>query len=170
MKATFFSLAALASLAAAQTTAANPPATAPGGCEANYIVEACLGTTMAVFNACNVNDWDCRCAAYGAIVTCYNNCPNDGRQASAMGQQQIYCGYASQYPSTTRTVASQTSGASTQSTPTSGGTQTSNQAGQQSPSNTAASNPVKPNAAASDLAFSAGGVLAAVAGVVAAML
>lgn len=100
--------------------------------------------------------------------SCYDNCPNDGRKASAAGQQQIYCSYASQYPSTTRSVASQTSGASTKSTPASG-TPTNDQAGQQSPSNTAAA-PAKPNAAASDLAFSAGGVLAAVAGVVAAML
>lgn len=67
MKATFFPIAVLASLATAQTTA-SPPVSA-GGCEANYIVEACLGTTQAVFNACNTNDWDCRCAAYGAIVT-----------------------------------------------------------------------------------------------------
>lgn len=49
-------------------------------CQANYIVEACLGTENGKLAACGTNDYVCRCAAFANILTCYNNCPNDPRR------------------------------------------------------------------------------------------
>ncbi len=57
---TLFSLALLVSAVAAQTSSA---------CAADYIVETCLQTETDTLNLCGTNDWDCKCAAYNAIVT-----------------------------------------------------------------------------------------------------
>ena len=101
-------------------------------------------------------------------IRCYNNCPNDPRQESARGQQSIFCGYASQFPSSTTKVAGPTKSASGGSSEATAATKTG---GSGSGTNTASGPAVtKTNAAASDLALNAGGVLAFVAGVVAAVL
>ncbi|CAK7272158.1 hypothetical protein SEPCBS119000_004977 [Sporothrix epigloea] len=110
-------VALLASAVSATSTAAAPAAAGTSTCAAQNILDACLQTENNLFNSCGTNDWNCKCNAYKDIVTCYNNCPNDPAVYSAQGQVQIFCGYASQYPSTTTAVAAKTGG--TVTTPTS---------------------------------------------------
>lgn len=58
MKAIIFPLAFLAAAVSAQSTA----------CAANYVVEACLGTTNGQFAECGTNDYGCQCAAYTEML------------------------------------------------------------------------------------------------------
>ncbi|KAK3349439.1 hypothetical protein B0T25DRAFT_243194 [Lasiosphaeria hispida] len=168
MKSILLPIAIFASAALAQTSA----------CAADYIVEACLGTENAKLASCGTNDYVCSCAAYANILTCYNNCPNDPRKYETQGQQQIFCGYASQFPSTqTKIVAPATTvttkgSANTnvaETTADAGASETNAEAGSGTATGSAASATKTTNGAA-DLAMNAGGVLAAVAGVVAAVL
>ncbi|KAH8902378.1 hypothetical protein BR93DRAFT_264420 [Coniochaeta sp. PMI_546] len=85
MKAVLFPLAFLAAAVSAQSTA----------CAADYIVEACLGTTNGQLAACSNNDYGCQCTAYTNILTCFNNCPNDTRISTYQSQKQIFCAMAS---------------------------------------------------------------------------
>ncbi|KAK4126684.1 hypothetical protein N657DRAFT_566934 [Parathielavia appendiculata] len=163
MKAILLPLAVLASCAMAQTTT---------GCAANYIVEACLSSENAKLNSCGREEWECLCQQWKNIITCYNNCPNDPRQHESAGQRDIFCGYASQYSSST-TKASQLATASTtaaaestQDTEQNSATRTGSQSGT---ATSTGSNAANTNSAAY-LALNAGGVLAAVAGVVAVVL
>ncbi|KAK4447913.1 hypothetical protein QBC34DRAFT_381752 [Podospora aff. communis PSN243] len=162
MKAALVSLAFFASAAVAQTTA----------CAADYIVEACLGTENGKLASCAQTDYVCRCNAFGNILTCFNNCPNDVRRFDYQGQQQIFCGYASQYPSTTTKAVAATGTAAT--VPTDKADEAASSAAgsgkaASGSATTSAPNTVNTNSAA-DLALNAGGILAAVAGVVAAVL
>ncbi|KAK0733300.1 hypothetical protein B0T26DRAFT_745360 [Lasiosphaeria miniovina] len=177
MKFSLLSLAVFASAVAAQTTAA---ADSSSDCAADYIVSRCLETENDKLDACVTGDWNCMCSQWQNIVTCYNNCPNDQRVSTAKGQEQIFCGYASQFPSATPTKAAAakttvptpaatTSGAAAQSqaedaaaTATTTGTNTATSTG------TAAS--TTKSSSAGDLVLNTGSILAAVAGVVAAVL
>jgi len=103
--------------------------------------------------------------------SCFNNCPDDNRKATYEGQRQIFCGYASQYPSSTSKPFSAPLSA-TPSVPTTSADSAA--AEETTTSSTAtstgsAASASKTNSAA-DLALNAGGILAAVAGVVAAVL
>ncbi|KAL2171594.1 hypothetical protein VTG60DRAFT_2427 [Thermothelomyces hinnuleus] len=158
MKTFLLPLAILASSAVAQTTST---------CAADYIVESCLSTEKAKLGNCGTENYDCLCASWEAILTCYNNCPNDDRQQSDAGQRDIFCGYASQFKSST----SAPSASKTASTPAKA-TDDQNPTSTGSESSTATStgsSPTNTNSGA-DLALNAGGVLAAVAGVVAVVL
>ena len=160
MKFFLLPVAFVASLAAAQSSA----------CGANYILEACLTSENAKFAACSEGDWDCKCSSYNNIMTCFNNCPNDSRREAQSGQQKIFCGYASQFPSSTPSAAgaaktSAPSGAAAAATTTGPGGSTPSGS-----STSTGANPAKTNGAATDLAVNAGGVLALVAAVVAAAL
>ncbi|KAK0616282.1 hypothetical protein B0T14DRAFT_497567 [Immersiella caudata] len=164
MKAALVSLAFFASAAMGQTTA----------CAADYIVEACLGTENGKLASCATTDYVCRCNAFGNILTCFNNCPNDVRKFDYQGQQQIFCGYASQYPSTTtKPIAPATGTAGAVPTGKADGAASSAPAGSgkaaSGTATTTAPSTVNTNSAA-DLALNVGGILAAVAGVVAAVL
>ncbi|KAK4191144.1 hypothetical protein QBC35DRAFT_36600 [Podospora australis] len=162
MKSFFLPIALLASSVAAQTSA----------CGADYIVEACLSSQTDILNKCGAQDYNCRCAAWEAIITCYNNCPNDTRKFESQGQKEIFCGYASQFPSsTTKVAAARQSQAQVQHT------SNSNAAGNEATgtadstaSSTSTSTPATNTNSAAYLALNAGGVLAAVAGVVAVVL
>jgi hypothetical protein len=55
MKAVFFPVAFLAAAVSAQTTSA---------CAADYVVEACLGTSNGQLATCGTNDYQCKCDAY----------------------------------------------------------------------------------------------------------
>lgn len=162
----FLPIALLAASASAQSAAAPAPSSA---CQANYIVEACLTTQNTRLAGCAGTDYSCQCSAYIDILTCYNNCPDDTRKPIADGQRQIFCGYASQYPSSTAgsgsgSAPSSTGGPAAANTNPAAGTPTSSGA---APSNTAAGTKT---ASAADLAVNAGGLLAAIAGVVVAVL
>lgn len=168
MKAVFFSVAFFAAASMAQQTTA---------CGAAYIVDACLGTENGKLATCGINDYVCKCNAYANIITCFNNCPNDPRKRDQEGQQQIFCGYASQFPSSTTKAAAATGTTKTTETTVAAATTDASESSAAAGSGKAASgsatnsaaNPAKTNSAA-DLALNAGGILAAVAGVVAAVL
>ena len=110
---------------------------------------------------------------YGRFInSCFNNCPDDTRVGSYQGQQQIFCSYATQFATTT--IAAKTGAASgaTDSTTPQTTMAPSSTTGSGSVSTTAsgtASAASKTNSAA-DVALNAGGILAAVAGVVMAVL
>ncbi|KAH6842561.1 hypothetical protein B0I37DRAFT_417732 [Chaetomium sp. MPI-CAGE-AT-0009] len=156
MKFFLLPLAVMASSAMAQTTAA--------ACGADYIVEACLGSEEAKLANCKTEEWDCLCAQWESILTCYNNCPNDSRQPTAAGQRDIFCGYASQFAPKPTQVPTQTASnpQTTQNSASQGGST-------EATATTSSSGPADTNSAAS-LALNAGGVLAAVAGVFAVVL
>lgn len=71
MKAFLLPIAILASSAMAQTSSA---------CAADYIVDACLSSENAKLASCQGTDYECQCAQWQNIITCYNNCPSDPRQ------------------------------------------------------------------------------------------
>ncbi|KJR84631.1 GPI anchored serine-threonineeeee rich protein [Sporothrix schenckii 1099-18] len=174
-------LASAVSVSAATTSAAAPVGTSTSSCAAQNILDACLQTETDLFNSCGTNDWNCKCNAYGAIVTCYNNCPSDQTVVTAKGQQQIFCGYASQYPSATPTGAKKTGTATTSATKATGtkaaasaGSSTDSGSGASgSASSGTASGTAKPPAethSGADLAIKSGSMLFAVAGMAAALL
>ncbi|KAK4240209.1 hypothetical protein C8A03DRAFT_31684 [Achaetomium macrosporum] len=159
MKAFLFPLAVLASSAVAQTTTA---------CAADYIVESCLSTEKAKLENCALDDYTCRCAEWNAILTCYNNCPNDPRLHEDAGQRDIFCGYASQFATTSTRATAQTSSAA--SAQTTGANQDANPSSSSSSTATTTAGGATNTNSAADLVLNAGGVLAAVAGVVAVVL
>ncbi|KAK2029357.1 hypothetical protein LX32DRAFT_639215 [Colletotrichum zoysiae] len=127
-------------------------------------------------NACATADYDCLCAAKQAVATCYNNCPKDSRAAPAQGEVTIYCQQASLYGSAALRSKTEAAAAATatgsgvasvsaSATPTS--TAADDAASTSSSSATASSTP---NMGVGQLARNTGGVLLAVAGVVAAVL
>ncbi|CCC13077.1 hypothetical protein SMACR_06295 [Sordaria macrospora] len=174
MKAALLPLAAMFAVAAAQTTSV---------CQAAYIVENCLGSENAKLSVCNRDDYGCKCAQYANIITCFNNCPNDVRKASVMGERDTWCALDKQYPSSTSKVVAATTTAAGLNTavaaqPTDAGSDNENTddaanttAGNAASSNTdsAPSSSATGNAAG-EVLVNAGGLLAAVAGVVAAVL
>ncbi|KAK4176066.1 hypothetical protein QBC36DRAFT_14455 [Triangularia setosa] len=164
MKSFLLPVAVLISAAVAQTTSA---------CGADYIVESCLGSEKAKLAACNTGDYDCQCAAWQAILTCYNNCPNDSRLHTDVGQKDIFCGYASQFPSKATAVPSASKTSNTSPTQTPNQNEVDDDASNtddESGTSTATGSPATNTNSAAYLALNAGGVLAAVAGVVAVVL
>ncbi|KAL2022005.1 hypothetical protein VTK56DRAFT_6245 [Thermocarpiscus australiensis] len=167
MKSFLFPVAVLASAAAAQTTST---------CAADYIVEACLSGERAKLANCQTGDYDCQCNQWKNIITCFNNCPNDPRKFENQGQMQIFCGYASQFPSTTRVAIPASSGSAAGSAPAqttgnanAGSASPTQSASETGTATTAGAASTSTNSAA-DLALNAGGVLAAVAAVAAVVL
>lgn len=158
-------VALLASTAVAQSTSA---------CAADYIVESCLTSQTEILNTCTNGDYECQCAAWKAIITCYNNCPNDSRRSTSEGQKEIFCGYASQFPSSTKKVAaatqSQSQAQQTGSSNSNSNTESTGTVDSTSSTATSTSKPATNTNSAAYLALNAGGVLAAVAGVVAVVL
>ncbi|KAK7943045.1 uncharacterized protein PG986_012158 [Apiospora aurea] len=73
-------------------------------CAATNIVDACLETTTGYLAQCkDTGDYQCQCDKYTAIMTCFNNCPNDSRSSSYANSKQLYCMNASLYNSQTST-------------------------------------------------------------------
>ncbi|KAF1814408.1 hypothetical protein P152DRAFT_480600 [Eremomyces bilateralis CBS 781.70] len=90
-----FTLAATFGYAAAQTatgSAAGPQQSS--SCAAQNIVEACKSTTGLQVSACTVQDWRCLCDAYTVVLTCYDSCPGDPNRSGAESQKVSYCNAA----------------------------------------------------------------------------
>ncbi|GKT52542.1 uncharacterized protein ColSpa_12723 [Colletotrichum spaethianum] len=145
-------------------------------CDAAPIVEACLTSENAKVKDCDPVDYDCLCAAYQAVATCYNNCPKDTRAAPAQQQVTVFCQQASLYGSAaqaskTQTVAS-ASGSATNGVASASATATatSTAADDSASTSSSATATSTPNMGVGQLARNTGGVLLAVAGVVAAVL
>ncbi|KAL6699832.1 hypothetical protein J3F84DRAFT_193177 [Trichoderma pleuroticola] len=171
-------LFAAVGVSAASSTSPDGPGSS---CLADYILEDCLGSTTKTANSCKPTDYDCLCAAYQAVLTCYNNCPNDIRAPSVQQQVDSYCRTASLLsPKTTAsTPKTKTSGPSNSqetsgsppsndnaSTTDSGPSQT---AGAQTSATTGARSS-STNAAAAPTMGSVAGLVMAVAGAAVAMI
>ncbi|PNP79645.1 hypothetical protein FNYG_06991 [Fusarium nygamai] len=163
-----WSLALFAAAAAAQSSTDSGAApSASSECEAEYIVKRCLETENAKVEDCKANDWDCLCAAYEAVATCFNNCPDDPRASSAQSQVQVNCQQASLYGTATK--ATKTS-SSTATADASDATATGSDAPDATSSATESAASAENTNNAADKARNTAGVLLAVAGVVAAIL
>ncbi|KAF4952310.1 hypothetical protein FGADI_6848 [Fusarium gaditjirri] len=163
-----WSLALFAAAASAQSSTDSGAApSASSECEAEYIVKRCLETENAKVQDCKSNDWDCLCASYEAVATCFNNCPDDPRASSAQSQVQINCQQASLYGTATK--ATKTS-SSTATADASDATTTGSDAPDATSSATESAASAENTNNAADKARNTAGVLLAVAGVVAAIL
>ncbi|KAF4497001.1 CFEM domain containing protein [Fusarium agapanthi] len=163
-----WSLALFAAAASAQSSTDSGAApSASSECEAEYIVKRCLETENAKVQDCKSNDWDCLCAAYEAVATCFNNCPDDSRASSAQSQVQVNCQQASLYGTATK--ATKTS-SSTATADASDATATGSDAPDATSSATESAASAENTNNAADKARNTAGVLLAVAGVVAAIL
>ncbi|KAK3316684.1 hypothetical protein B0H66DRAFT_301736 [Apodospora peruviana] len=164
MKAAIFALAAFATAAVAQGSTK---------CDADYIVAKCMSDEQAKLANCAGQDYDCQCLSYSNLVLCFNNCPNDEQVHTYEGQKKIFCGYASQFPSATTkaaTATTTTTPAKTTAAKEDDSTTTEKEAaGTGSPTSSSGS-AAKTDSGAADLAYNAGGMLAAVAAVAAAVL
>ncbi|EMT63687.1 hypothetical protein NOF04DRAFT_2800 [Fusarium oxysporum II5] len=163
-----WSLALFAAAASAQSSTDSGAApSASSECEAEYIVKRCLETENAKVQDCKSNDWDCLCASYEAVATCFNNCPDDPRASSAQSQVQVNCQQASLYGTATK--ATKTS-SSTATADASDATATGSDAPDATSSATESAASAENTDNAADKARNTAGVLLAVAGVVAAIL
>ncbi|KAH8785331.1 hypothetical protein F5883DRAFT_534759 [Diaporthe sp. PMI_573] len=168
----FVTLVAFLAPAAIMAQTATTTATgSSSSCQADFIVEDCLTSTQARQAECGTQDYTCQCAAYQAIATCYNNCPNDPRASTAQGQVTQFCALASQYAST-NTPSATGSAAQTSSTGSATATATGSDSESSSTATSSSSSSSSSSSAnsAANLAISAGGLLAAVAGVMGALL
>ncbi|CAH0053100.1 unnamed protein product [Clonostachys solani] len=147
----------------AQTTATK------SGCDADFILTRCLETEGPRAQACNPTDYVCLCAAYNAIATCYNNCPNDARLAPAKNQVDVYCLQASLQNTKTTSVAASTTAASAASATTTT-TSASASSGAQSSGTATSTGKATETGAAAGLAANSGTMLFGLAGIFAALL
>ncbi|UNI20696.1 hypothetical protein JDV02_006762 [Purpureocillium takamizusanense] len=144
-------------------------------CLADYIVAECLSSEEKKAKDCAPADWDCLCAAYEAIATCYNNCPKDARAGPAQQQVSTYCANASLYGSKamhskTATGSASSSGAAASATATdSSSSITGTEIFPTKTTGGSSAGATKTNAA-EPLAGNAGGLFVALAGAVAALL
>ncbi|KAH6985843.1 hypothetical protein BKA56DRAFT_613264 [Ilyonectria sp. MPI-CAGE-AT-0026] len=166
----FVPLALLAAVGVSAATTVSTAASASStACDADYIVTQCLETEEKKPALCGSTDYGCLCAAYQSIATCYNNCPNDPRGASAQNQVTVNCANASIY-STTSKKSTKTAAAASGASETSTAAAADASATESSATAIQSSSPSATGNAAGDLARNTGGVLLAVAGVVAALL
>ena len=102
-------------------------------------------------------------------ISCYNNCPGDSRKTQAEGQVSIYCGNASLYGSKATQAPTATQGSNSDETSDETEATATNDADTNADATStgdAAPSESSPGSAA-ELAMNAGGVLLAVAGVMA---
>ncbi|KAL7936613.1 hypothetical protein V8C35DRAFT_295953 [Trichoderma chlorosporum] len=176
----FFATLLLAAVGVSAAGSATSPDTPGSTCLADYILEDCLGSTTQTANSCSPTDYTCLCAAYQAVLTCYNNCPNDIRAPSVQQQVDSYCRTASllspkttaSTPKTKTSDSSNSQETSSDSAPSNDDTSATGSApsktGSGSSSSSTATHTSSHNAAAT--MGSVAGIVMAVAGAAAAMI
>ncbi|KAH6609699.1 hypothetical protein Trco_003045 [Trichoderma cornu-damae] len=160
---------------------ATSPDTPGSTCQADFILEDCLTSTTKIASSCKPTDYDCLCHSYQAVLTCYNNCPNDIRAPSVQQQVDSYCRTASLL-ATTPTTAPKTKTSESSSSEETSAAAAASSSGDASPttavssetsgsrtSATTASHSSSTNAAATMVGHVAG-VVVAVAGAAVAMI
>ncbi|XXH03482.1 dihydroorotate dehydrogenase [Hypoxylon texense] len=179
MKATVFRFALLAAAASSvvaqddtTTTSTTDSSDSGTACAAQNILDTCLQTTESYVSLCATTDYMCLCDKYVAIMTCFNNCPNDSREASYQQQKDLYCMNASLYATTS---GNRTVSRSITTTSSSAVTTTSEKAVKTSDVASAASTPTATESAqaesgADERLGTTGSLLAAMAGLFAALL
>ncbi|KAI0007922.1 hypothetical protein F4779DRAFT_619131 [Xylariaceae sp. FL0662B] len=160
-------LVAAASVGAQTTTSTTTAADASSSCAAQNILDTCLASTTSYIALCNSGDYSCLCDKYIAIMTCFNNCPNDTRKPTYEQTKDLYCLDASIYGSTTTGTATTTSSATDSKTKDQATTTGDNDA---SGTRTSATSSVTASVNEAEILGNAPGMLAAFAGFAAAML
>lgn len=178
---------AVAGLAAAQsTTSSAATSSASGdsqsgcGTAIDAIITNCLASTGTRVSDCDDNDWKCLCDNQRAVLTCYDNCPSDPNRFGAEQTSVSWCNAAKAYSSSssssnatvsTSSSASSSTGSSSATATDAEATETgsSSSTGSRSSSASAASSSAT-DSAAGNIALPAGGVIAAVFGLAAAMI
>ncbi|OTB07066.1 hypothetical protein M426DRAFT_257464 [Hypoxylon sp. CI-4A] len=167
-------LAAAAASVSAQddTDTTDTPTSTATACAAQNILDTCLQSTESYVSLCGSTDYMCLCDKYTAIMTCFNNCPNDSRAPSYQQQKDSYCMNASLYATTS---GNQTISRSISSTSTTGITTTSEVSVKSADVSTdavtpTATAPTQSGNNADERLNHVGGVLAGIAGIIAALL
>ncbi|KAL4999576.1 hypothetical protein BDV10DRAFT_53618 [Aspergillus recurvatus] len=93
------SVCVLAQDATSTTTATQSSST----CLAQNILDACLESVQGRVDACGANEWRCLCDETTSLLTCYDNCPNDGNRNGVAQQRTSYCNAADQLEPTSTT-------------------------------------------------------------------
>lgn len=170
-----FSTSLLLSVAAAATTISG--STSSTACAAQPVMDSCYASTSAIAQACTTTDYGCLCSKWNDVVTCFLQCPNDPRYASAKSSHETYCNDFVAYGGTTTPAISRavSSAVSTTTSGSSGAQVTeSSGAGRVTSSTTAsgtgASSTTIVKNGAEGVAVGAGSVLMGVAGFVGAFL
>jgi len=91
----------LLSLVAAQAVVSAPAAVSSSStCDDMADLDACIQSTEAIAASYASTDYTGLCSAWGSVLVCFNDCPNDPRYSGVLTTQETYCNDASVYPST----------------------------------------------------------------------
>ena len=179
---------AIAGLAAAQSTTSSAATTSASadsqsgcGTAIDAIITNCLASTGTRVSDCSDNDWKCLCDNQRAVLTCYDNCPSDPNRFGAEQTSVSWCNAAKAYSSsssssnatvsTTTSSGSSSTGSSTATATDADSTETGSSSSTASRSSSAsAASSSATDSAAGNIALPAGGVIAAVFGLAAAMI
>ncbi|CAO3654493.1 unnamed protein product [Mucor hiemalis] len=84
-------------------------------CAAQQILDTCLDREKNYFKYCSPpeSDYACLCKVNTALLTCYDNCPQDIGKANIQGYKDTYCSIAKTYNTTTSSVVAMSSVAAT---------------------------------------------------------
>ncbi|KAL3489814.1 hypothetical protein BJX62DRAFT_150408 [Aspergillus germanicus] len=86
--------ASVSVLAQGTGTSTSSPAATSSSCDAQNILDTCLRSIQIQVDNCGPNEWDCLCEQTNNLLTCYNNCPNDGGRNGVQQQKVSYCNAA----------------------------------------------------------------------------
>ncbi|GAB7330294.1 hypothetical protein MBLNU13_g01939t1 [Cladosporium sp. NU13] len=177
---------AVAGLAAAQSTtssAATSSASADSqsgcGTAIDAIITNCLASTGTRVSDCSDSDWKCLCDNQRAVLTCYDNCPSDPNRFGAEQTSVSWCNAAKAYSSSssssnatvsTSSSASSSTGSSTATATDAESTETGSSSTASRSSSASAASSSATDSAAGNIALPAGGMIAAVFGIAAAMI
>ncbi|KAH8782596.1 hypothetical protein BGZ57DRAFT_886053 [Hyaloscypha finlandica] len=95
-----FSVSLLLSVAAAATTISGS-STSSTKCAAQPVMDSCYASTSAIAQACTTTDYSCLCSKWNDVLTCFLQCPNDPRYASAKSLHETSCNNFVAYGGTT---------------------------------------------------------------------
>ncbi|KAF3905857.1 hypothetical protein AA313_de0207993 [Arthrobotrys entomopaga] len=114
------SVAALAGVSFAQTTASTTSGGPGTGCPGQNVLVACLATQNSRLATCAALDYACMCQMQADVLQCYDQCPNDINRSTEQSKLTAWCVAASATmttPASTFSVVS-TPSASNAPTPT----------------------------------------------------
>lgn len=102
---TFASTIALTQFVAAQVSS----------CGAQQILDTCLEREKNYFKYCSPpeSDYPCLCKVNTALLSCYDNCPQDLGKANIQGLRDTYCSIAKTYNTTSSSAVAVSSAAAT---------------------------------------------------------
>ncbi|PMD56938.1 uncharacterized protein K444DRAFT_632096 [Hyaloscypha bicolor E] len=170
-----FPASLLLSVAAAATTISGSSASSTA-CAAQPVMDSCYASTSAIAQACTTTDYGCLCSKWNDVLTCFLQCPNDPRYASAKSSHETYCNDFVAYGGTTTSAISRAVSAVSTITSGSSGAQATESSGavrvasSTTASGAGASSTTTVKNGAEGVAVGAGSVLMGVAGFVGAFL